>query len=300
MSSLQQTTIEIRPKAPFDYTKSVAFLGEFAPAAGEQNLDRMTITKATRIDGVTAVFRVRSTGTTDAPCLSVELFSKETLSLSLVEKLRERVSFFVSVDDDLQPFYELGRDDPAFTPVIDQLYGYHQVKFLTPYENAAWTIMSTRTGINQAKQIKARFVETYGDRLEVDGRSYAAFPEAHDLLGVSAADLEAVVGPMRRAEFLVSASRAFASVDLAWLVEADYDDVERWLLNIKGIGAWGSSFVLIRALGRTDRLTTPETRLMEQVARRYGVARDADITRQLARRYGAYQGYWAHYMRAAA
>ena len=299
MSDLHTTTVELYPTAPFDFAKSVAFLGEFSPAAGEQNLGQMQITKATRLDGVTVVFRVRSAGTVDHPRLTVEFFSTDPLPADLVAKLSQRVGFFLSIEDDLAPFYTLGRDDPAFVPIIDQLYGYHQVKFLTPYENAAWAIMSTRTGMQQAKQIKDRFVAAYGTALEVDGRRYAAFPEGHDLLGVSLSELEQVVGLMRRAEFIASASRAFATVDPAWLLEADYDAVKAWLLTIKGIGAWGSSFILIRALGRLERLDAPEWRLMEQVARRYGVPRDEDITRQLAARYGAYQGYWAHYVRAA-
>ncbi|MBK8032007.1 MAG: DNA-3-methyladenine glycosylase 2 family protein [Chloroflexi bacterium] len=299
MPNLHTTTVELFPTAPFDFAKSVAFLGEFMPAAGEQNLDRMQITKATRLDGVTVVFRVRSTGTTEAPHLMVELFSTDPLPADLVARLSQRIGFFLSIGDDLAPFYALGQADPAFAPVIQQMHGYHQVKFLTPYENAAWAIMSTRTGMPQAKQIKDRFVAAYGDVLEVDGRRYAAFPEAHDVLGASITDLEQVVGLMRRAEFIQSASRAFATVDPAWLLEADYDEVKAWLLRIKGIGAWGSSFILIRALGRLDRLDAPEWRLMEQVARRYSVPRDEAITRQLAAHYGAYQGYWAHYLRAA-
>ncbi len=299
MPNLHTTTVDLYPTAPFDFAKSVAFLGEFMPAAGEQNLDRMQITKATRLDGVTVVFRVRSTGTIEGPRLTVELFSQDPLPADLVAKLSQRVGFFLSIDDDLAPFYALGQADPAFAPVIEQMYGYHQVKFLTPYENAAWAIMSTRTGMPQAKQIKERFVAAYGDGLEVDGRRYAAFPEAHDVLGASITDLEQVVGLMRRAEFIHSASRAFATVDPAWLLEADYDAVKAWLLTIKGIGAWGSSFILIRALGRLERLDAPEWRLMEQVARRYSVPRDEAITRQLAARFGAYQGYWAHYLRAA-
>ena len=45
MPNLHTTTVELFPTAPFDFAKSVAFLGEFMPAAGEQNLDRMQITE---------------------------------------------------------------------------------------------------------------------------------------------------------------------------------------------------------------------------------------------------------------
>lgn len=299
MSVQKQTTFEIQTVSPFDFAKSLKFLGEFMASRGEQNFDQLAVTKTIRIDGVTVIFRVKSTGTVDASCLSVDVYAEQPLSPPLIDALRHRVGFWLSVEDDLTPFYDIGRDDAAFAPIIDQLYGYHQVKFLTPYENATWSIMSSRTGMNQAKQIKQRFIDAYGTKLEFDGKTYAVFPETHDLLGVGVEELEEVVGPMRRAEYIQSASRAFSMVDEAWLVEGDYDEVKKWLLSIKGIGEWGSSFILLRGLGRVERLPEMDRRLQEQVARRYGVEEEVENVRELAKRYGDYKGYWAHYLRAA-
>jgi hypothetical protein len=42
----------------------------------------------------------------------------------LHQTVRERISFFLSLDDDLRPFYAIGEEDPAFEPVIQMLYGY--------------------------------------------------------------------------------------------------------------------------------------------------------------------------------
>lgn len=41
----------------------------------------------------------------------------------------EPICFFLSLDDDLHPFYALAQQDPTFEPIMQELYGYHQVKF---------------------------------------------------------------------------------------------------------------------------------------------------------------------------
>ena len=46
------------------------------------------------------------------------------------------------------------RPDRPFAPVVRKLYGYHQVKFLTPFENACWAILTQRNPVPAAKEIK--------------------------------------------------------------------------------------------------------------------------------------------------
>ena len=55
--------------------------------------------------------------------------------------IANRLRFFLSLNDDLQPFYRIGLADPPFASVIECLYGLHQPKFLTPFELACWAIL---------------------------------------------------------------------------------------------------------------------------------------------------------------
>jgi DNA-3-methyladenine glycosylase II len=102
---------------------------------GEQQIDDLTLTKATSFNGQAVVFRVRSRGTLDAPSLAYTLYSDMPLDEKVCDAAETRIRCFLSLDDDLRPFYAIGEADPAFAPVVKALYGYHQVKFLTPFEN---------------------------------------------------------------------------------------------------------------------------------------------------------------------
>ena len=71
--------------------------------------------------------------------------------------------------------------------------------------------------------------------------------------------------------------------------------------DIKGIGAWSAAFILIRGRGRMEALPTGEARHAEIVSRLYFAGKSATAAEvaRIAAPYGEWQGYWAHYLRAA-
>jgi DNA-3-methyladenine glycosylase II len=291
----------LSPTPPFDFDRSLEFLGAFQPTAGEQSLAERALAKAVLIDGQTIVFRVTSSGKLEAPQVNYTLFSDRSIGADTARAVADRVSFFMSLEDDLRPFYALGRDDPAFAPLVDRLYGYHQVKFLTPFENACWAILSQRNTMPIARRLKQALVERFGAYLEVDGVRYDAFPEATQLAEADPADLLAILPTLRRDEYLAAVARAFSVADEAWLRSAPYAEVAAWLRAIDGIGPWSASFVLLRGLGRTEQLPVGEKRLAAAAGRLYngGPPLSEAALGRLAARYGPWQGYWAHYVRVA-
>ena len=290
-----QTTGVLSARPPFDFSQSLKFLSRFAPAMGQQIIAQQTLTKAYCFDGQPVMFRVSASG---ANQLAYTLYCASALSAADQARVAADISFFLSLDDDLEPFYQIGRDDAAFAPVIDQLYGYHQLKFsLSAFENACWAILSQRIALPVARKIKQRFAEQFGASLVVDGVAYLAFPEAPEVLG-RLEEFDAVVGNLRKAEYLRGAAQAFALIDENWLRTAPYEEVENWLLKIKGIGAWSATFILLRGLGRVDHVPVLEERTLDAMRQHYGELTQTQI-QQIAAQYGSYQGYWIHYLRAA-
>ena len=150
------------PTPPFDFDKSLNFLGVFMPTKQEQTVSSHTLTKAISIDGQTIVFQLISSGTIENPQLEYTLFSEKPISEETQSAVVERMTFFLSLRDDLQPFYRIGREDADFAPIIEILYGYHQVKFLTPFENACWAVLTQRNPMKIAQKTKQALIEKYG------------------------------------------------------------------------------------------------------------------------------------------
>jgi DNA-3-methyladenine glycosylase II len=296
---MYQETGTLTPTPPFDFSKSLQFLGIFGPTKNEQTVSTHSLTKAISIDGQTVVFQLTSIGTTEKPGLEYTLFSAKPFSQAMQNAVVERITFFLSLKDDLQAFYRLGRADPDFAPIIEHLYGYHQVKFLTPFENACWAVLTQRNPMKIAQQTKQALVEKYGSSLEVSGSVYWAFPEPMQIAVVDESELLKMIRNDRRTEYLFAAARAFSEVDEEFLKTASDEAVEAWLRNIKGIGEWSATFIMVRGLGRMERVPLTEARLLEAASKVYGHGEELnrDDLKRLADKYGLWQGYWAHYIR---
>jgi DNA-3-methyladenine glycosylase II len=290
------------PTTPFDFDKSLNFLGVFMPTKQEQTISSHALTKAISIDGQTIVFQLTSIGTTENPQLGYTLFAAEPISKVLENAVIERMTFFLSLKDDLQPFYRIGREDADFAPIIEHLHGYHQVKFLTPFENACWAVLTQRNPMQIAQKTKQALIEKYGNHLEVNENVYSAFPEPIQIAIVNEEELLKVIRNDRRTEYLIATARAFSEVNEEFLKTAPDDEVEAWLRNIKGIGEWSATFIMVRGLGRMERVPLTETRLIEAASKVYGHGEELnrDDLKRVAERYGSWQGYWAHYLRVGA
>ena len=289
----------LRPNPPFDFAKSLDFLGVFPPMREDQTISELLMTKAVRVGGRAIVFQLKPTGTIKMPGLKYTLFADHPFSRGLTEVVIDRISFFLSLSDDLDQFYRIAINDSNFAPVLQKLYGLHQVKFLTPFECACWAVLSQRNQLSAARKAKQVLLERFGTSLEVNGHVYRAFPEPGQLAEASMEELKALIKHERREEYLGHVIKAFNEVDERFLRTADYDKVEEWLKNIRGIGDFSSKLILLRGLGRMEKLAL-EKRLIAATGRVYGKPMSVQRLHVIAEKYGRWKGYWAYYLRTAA
>lgn len=291
----------LTPRAPFDFAKTLGFLYGFGPTAGEQALAPDSVTKALTLGGRAVAFQVRSTGTVEQPALAYTLFSEQPLSEAEHAAVADRMGFFLSIDDDLQPFYTVARNDPHFAPVIERLYGLHQPKFLTPFEIACWAVLGQRIPWRVAHAVKMALVERWGTSITLPDGRYAAFPEPEQLAAVNAEELASVVRNERKVEYLQAVIRFFLEADEQFLRYGDYDEVAARIRAIRGIGEWSSHFILLRGLGRMEHVPATDRELGKAASSIYkdGQPLTAAEMQGLLDRYGTTQGYWAFYIRNA-
>lgn len=300
-NQLHSLTGTLIPCAPFDYAKTLGFLYGFGPTGGEQNFAGNTLTKAITVNGRAVAFEVWSKVDAKQSELSYRLSSEQPLSDEERAAVVDRVRFFLSLDDDLQAFYAIGRADPRFAPVIERLYGLHQPKFLTPFEIACWAILGQRIPWRIAHRVKLALVERFGTSISLQGQVYRAFPEPRQMAQVSAVELAAVVRNERKIEYLRAVIQFFNEEDEQFLRSGPFEDVAARLRAIRGIGEWSAHFILVRGLGRVERVSSVDKELLKAAASIYNAGQPitpAELQRVLDR-YGDTQGYWAFYARNA-
>ena len=289
----------LKPVAPFDFSKSLEFLSDFGPTRNEQEVRSRTFTKAVQAKGKTIAFEVTDDGTIENPKLEFTAYSGTKLTNEVKELVGDRISFFLSLQDNLKEFYEIAQKDECIQPAIKQFYGHKQVKFLTPFEISCWAILAQRIPMTVARKMKENLVKKLGGQIKVKGVEYFSFPEPSHLAAASAV-LPQLVPNKRKAEYLLGVADALSKVDEQWLRVAPYDEVHDWLTDIKGIGDWSANFIMIRGLGRMEQLSNIEPRLAFDAARIYA-GKDEQMNNeevcQIAEKYGNWKGYWAYYLR---
>ena len=244
-------------------------------------------------------FKLVGEGTIEKPVLSYTLYSYEKINSGIKSELLDRIKFYMSLDDDLEPFYAVGREDPDFNPVLEDLYGLHQLKFLTPFEAAAWAVLGQRISMKVAHLMKDRITRAAGDSITVEEVDYWTFPDAHQFKELGVEKLRSLIKNQRKSEFLMAVADAFVGVNEDFLRKGPIEEVKEWLLNIKGIGEWSAQLELIRGLGRME-LSAEHGRMLMGCARKfYGPEITEEQLMEIQEGYGDFKGYWSYYLRVA-
>ena len=302
MPFLERNRDALAASPPFDFAKSLDYLRRFPPPALDQAVAEDSFIKAFRLDGQTLAASVSGAVVSGMPGLQYTLYANGKVSADLERDFQERLRSFLSLDDDLRPFYDLAVKDPQFAPVVQELYGYHPVRFASPFEAAVWAILSQRNRMTTARNMYRSLARRFGHAAELDGVTCWAFPEPQDIAGCSEGDVAFAARNLRRGEFLIDAARAFALVPPDFLSTAEHAEVEAWLLGINGIGPWSAGFILLRGLGRAATVPLLDRVILEAASRLYGggITLDVSEVRRIAQRYHPWEGYWAHYIRIGA
>ena len=138
---------------------------------------------------------------------------------------------------------------------LQEASGYlRPVLFHSPYEAAAWSVISARTGHAQAVKLRDALGET--------------FPAPEQLL-----ELQALAGlPANKIPRLHGIAQAAleGKLDREPLLAKDPDVAYTELQELPGIGPFYAGLILIRAVGTTDVAAKGEPRLEQAVQVRYG------------------------------
>lgn len=299
-TKLQTTSLTLTPKAPFDFQRTLTFLEDYRADGIVRKILDDELRFAMNISGKPVAFFVKSVGTVKRPKLELKVHVKK-LNDDIIRAAKEQLVFYLSLDDDLTPFYKLAEKDDAFKPVLKGLYGYHQVRFPSIFICVCWALVTQRTPNSFAYVTMQRFCELLGDSINVDGERYTAFPEARKFLN-SRDKVLIATNNTRKTDRLMEIAKAYTTVDEDFLKTAPYEETMRAVKKLKGLGQWSADYILLRGLGRYERSPWTDTVIIDTISKMYtGGFRISDgDARKLAEQYGWYQGLWVHYLKVFA
>src|SRR3569833_1925583 len=164
--------LDFPTQQPFSLDQTLAFACRFAPleTAAIVEPDRLVAAFAHR--GVAWACELR------APQGKLTLTVADGAPAHVVE----RAANLVGANDDLRAFYAIAAGDPAMAPIVRELHGLHQVRFLGLEEIAVYCVLMQRTPIRVAAAYKQRFLTRFGFTVQHGDRLLRAMPELADLV----------------------------------------------------------------------------------------------------------------------
>ncbi len=178
-----------------------------------------------------------------------------------------QVCRFLSLDVDAREWPEVAERDEVIADAQQRLPGLRPCGFHSPYEAAAWSVLSQRLRIVQAAALRDGLIRDHGD-----GGAFPAPALLRDL------DLDL---PGRKAEYLHAVAEAALDglLDGATIRSADPRACVEKLQQIKGIGPFAAELIVLRGATAPDAVPSKERRLEAEVAERYGAGRTlADVS----------------------
>jgi len=243
--------VRLEVLGPWSLATSKMFWEGFTPTALPRDGDSAELHTVFRVEADWS--RAELTLTQDEQTASLVVTGDGDLDAAAAQAGR-----FLSLDIDARAWPEIGRRDPVIGNAQKKLPGLRPCGFHSPYEAAAWAVLSQRIRMVQAAKLRAELVAHHGQ----DG----AFPAPKTLLSLEL-DL-----PGRKAEYLQSVAEAALDgrLDGAALRSLDADEALSRVETVKGLGPFAAQLVVVRGANAPDVLAQHERRLHAEVAERYG------------------------------
>jgi DNA-3-methyladenine glycosylase II len=269
-----RSSFTIRPDAPFSLAAAAAFgfgprTGRPRPAASEMRLAFVTDDMAHH-----ACVHLAQDASSGVVTGTVETDGDP-------EAAWRQALRVVSLDHSGVAWAEAGRRDPVIGALQGEHEGLRPVLFHSPYEAAAWSIISARRYRSTAAVIRERICDELGRPFALGGAApVSAFPLPGRLLQ---AESLPSISP-QRVGWLHAVARAAldGTLDPARLAAMHPAEAMTRLCGLPGIGPAYATLILLRSTGVTDALTFSEPRLPQYVAHFYGLGAGPATRDQLA------------------
>ena len=265
---------EIVPRGPFSLRAAAAF--GFGPTAAQSAALDGTMRLAFPVDGgVGYAGALLRQPEPDGP-VAIELWLRDGAP---AQAALAQVARILSLDFDGQDFVRVGERDPVIGRLQREHPGQRPVLFHSPYEGAAWAIISARRPSAQAARVRDALGAQLGETFELAGRTLLAFPQPDRLAGIDDAFPGLNADKLLRLRGVADAALQ-GRLDVGHLHALGPEAAHTELQTLKGLGPFYAGLVVLRASGFADAtLGMAEPKVLAHAARFYELPQPPTLER---------------------
>src|SRR5699024_6970419 len=140
------------------------------------------------------------------------------------------------LERDLQPFYEIAKQDTLLKPLVIPLFGLRIIGIPDLFEALCWGILGQQINLPLAYRLKREFVETFGKSITYEGKKYWKFPTYDQIASLTPEDLATIKMTKRKSEYIIGIAQLMKEGSLskeALLALDDFKKTEKALTKIR-------------------------------------------------------------------
>jgi DNA-3-methyladenine glycosylase II len=290
--------LKINPQAPFNFDLSAKIFSNGDPQI--QKYENDSYWQVLRLKSSLVLVNVWSSGSVDDPEIKVEVLSDKDLDEDDGLVVKQMVISIFNMNFNLRNFYDDMKVDRVMSTLTSKLRGLNSPTTPTFFEAIVSSIIEQQISLKAARSIETRMIKTFGDTINLDDKSYYAFPTPEKLSNLDKDDLRGVGLSFRKAEYVIGLSKNImdGEVDLGKLKVMDTGDIIDVLLNIRGVGVWTAELAVIRGLHRLVVVPADDVGLRRIVSHYYndGDPVSSDELREIAKIWGRWSGLAIFYL----
>jgi DNA-3-methyladenine glycosylase II len=188
-----------------------------------------------------------------------------------------QLSRILSLDHDGEEFDRVGQSDPVLGALQRAHPGQRPVLFCSPYEAAAWAVISARRPSAQAARVREELGLQLGESFDLAGTTVIAFPQPRHLIELGDRFPGLSLPKLTRLRDVVAAALE-GQLDVPRLHEIGPERAWVEIQRLPGLGPFYAGLVVIRASGFADALLPmSEPKVLANAADFYGLPDPLDL-----------------------
>jgi DNA-3-methyladenine glycosylase II len=224
-----------------------------------------------------------------------------TRSQTVLQTADQAARTILGLDFPLAEFYQFANRDPVLRDLTQRFRGFRPTLSITPFESIVTSITAQQINLQFAFKVRSRLVRRYGERLDINGRAYFAFPTPEQLARVKVSSLRQLQFTEKKSEYVIDLAKMIAvgKLDLNALAHKPDAEIAEQLTALRGIGRWTVDWFLARHLGRGHAFAAGDLGVRKAVQHFYFKSKEKseDELRAFAqRRWGEFANLATHYL----
>ncbi len=281
--------IRITPPTEFSFELACSFL-ERSTRELLHRVDGGNVFKALRVGDKKLLLSIQQ----DNSDLKVEFLNHQPAE-SEKKFVSQYVCEWFDLNTDLKPFYKMVETDKLLGSLIKKYYGYRIVGQPDLFESLVWAVLGQQINLTFAYTLKQRFVEQFGEVIELEGQKYFLFPSYDRVSQLTPESLLALLFSKQKANYTIGIAQAFASGAMTkeFLQHLSLSEGKEKLMKIKGIGNWTANYALMKTFRYPDAFPLEDVGIHNAIKNLKGMKSKPTLD-QVKRIFKKYKGWEAY------